>query len=97
MLIGNKFLHYLTGAAFNADLEAGNIQAGSIAFIKDLSAIWSHGKYFYCSEDKFSDVVDSITARLDVIEGDEETEGSILYAIKQAGAEVEALKELVGT
>ena len=43
-IINNKFLFYQTLAGFNTDKEAGFVQGGSIAFIKDELAIWTHGK-----------------------------------------------------
>ena len=83
-IIKNKFLHYKTDAAFQADLEGGFVQSGSIVFIKDVCAIWSHGKYFYCSSDKFESSIKEITDRLDVLEGDDTVEGSIENLIKEA-------------
>ena len=80
-IINNKFLHYKTVAAFESDLTAGYVRDNSIALIKDKSAIWSHGKYFYCSDTEFDTVVKTITDRLDVIEG--EDEGSIAYAVNE--------------
>jgi hypothetical protein len=79
-MINNKFLHYLTLSAFQRDLEAGIIKNSSIAFIKSNSSIWSHGKYFYCSDEDFATVVKTITNRLEVIEGS--GEGSIEFAVK---------------
>lgn len=87
-IINNKFLHYKTNAAFSADLDAGYILPGSIALIDDVYAIWSHNKYLYCSNEEFSEVVNSIKGRLDRIEGDSETEGSFAYAVAQLGDEI---------
>lgn len=81
-IINNKFLFYQTLAGFQTDMEAGFVQGGSIAFIKSESAIWTHGKFLYCSEEKFSTVVKDIKDRLDKIEADAETEGSIANAVK---------------
>ena len=41
-----KFNNYLRKATFKRDLEAGNILADSISFIKDIRAIYTHGEYY---------------------------------------------------
>lgn len=91
-IINNKFLFYQTRTGFDTDMTGGFIQNGSIAFIKDESAIWTHGKFLYCSEEKFSTVVNSLKARLDKIEGDAETEGSMAKAV--ADLRKELLEEI---
>lgn len=46
-MITQKFLFFNSFATFNSKLEAGEVNDKSIVFIKDIDAIWTHGKYFY--------------------------------------------------
>ena len=87
-IINNKFLHYKTLKGFNTDLEAGYVLPGSIAFIKENSSIWSHGKFYYCAPEDFATIQKAITDRLDKIEGNAETEGSIAYAVTNLQTEI---------
>lgn len=87
-IINNKFLHYKTLDGFNTDLNAGYVREGSIAFIKENSSIWSHGKFYYCAPEDFATIQKAITDRLDKIEGTAETEGSIAYAVTNLQTEI---------
>lgn len=43
----NKILvHYKTSAAFQADLDAGNIDETAVHFIDDLGLIWNRGTFY---------------------------------------------------
>lgn len=87
-IINNKFLHYKTLDGFNTDLNAGYVREGSIAFIKGNSSIWSHGKFYYCAPEDFATIQKAITDRLNKIEGNAETEGSIAYAVANLQTEI---------
>lgn len=45
-MIENKFLYFQTYSDFKNKLDAGQINENSIAFIEDLSLIWTHGNEF---------------------------------------------------
>lgn len=45
-MIENKFLYFQTYSDFKNKLDAGQINGNSIAFIEDLSLIWTHGNEF---------------------------------------------------
>lgn len=87
-IINNKFLHYKTLDGFNTDLNAGYVREGSIAFIRENSSIWSHGKFYYCAPEDFATIQKAITDRLNKIEGTAETEGSIAYAVTNLQTEI---------
>lgn len=47
-MIDKRFLFFRTKSAFERELSLNNINQQSIAFIKDIEAIWTHGTYFHC-------------------------------------------------
>ena len=84
-IINNKFLNYKTFDAFKADLDAGFILSSSIVLIDDIQWIYSHGTYWKCSEFDASglqNAIDVLEGKVEVIEGDDTTEGSIAHAVK---------------
>jgi hypothetical protein len=90
-LIKNKFLSYKTKAGFETDLNNGFVNANSIAFISGESAIWTKGKYYYCSPSDFATMTKAITDRLDVLEGEADVEGSVKYAVKALEDSINAI------
>ncbi len=63
MDINKQFLIFKNNSTFESNKE--NISKKSIAFITDINAIWTHDKYFYCSEGNLKDSIDSVIALFD--------------------------------
>lgn len=63
MAINKQFLIFKNNTTFEATKE--NISKKSIVFINDINAIWTHDKYFYCSQENVKDSIDSIVALFD--------------------------------
>ncbi len=45
-MITNKIIHFKTYAAFNQQLQNGNISDNSVVLIKDTKQIYSHGQFY---------------------------------------------------
>lgn len=62
MAIDKKLIHFAKASNFATQLANGNINNTSIIFIDDTQQIWTHGKYFYCTDkwggNNFSDYLD---------------------------------------
>lgn len=80
-MIENTLLHFKTTTAFDAELNAGNIQNTSIVFINESKKIWTHGEYFggetdltnYATKEdiaSINDTIGSINTLLDTINGE---------------------------
>lgn len=71
-MIENTLLHFKTKAAFNTELEAGNIKDDSIVFIDESKEIWTHGTYYGCSELDLSNIAtkEELASKLDAITAD---------------------------
>lgn len=90
-LIKNKFLSYKTKAGFETDLNNSFVNPTSIAFISDISAIWTKGKYYFCSPSDFATMTKAITDRLDILEGEATVEGSVKNAVKALEDSINAI------
>ena len=55
IMIENKFLYFQTYSDFKNKLDAGQINENSIAFIEDLSLIWTHGNTFGLTSDNLNE------------------------------------------
>lgn len=90
-LIKNKFLSYKTKAGFETDLNNGFVNPTSIAFISEISAIWTKEEYYYCSPSDFATMTKAITDRLNILEGEATVEGSVKNAVKALEDSINAI------
>lgn len=83
-MIKNRFLHYKTRDAFEADLNSGQIENAEqcIAFIQTERLIWTHGEYYGdTSEPVSSDKIKHVILTQEAYDALTEYDNNTLYFI----------------